>query len=188
LSLHDQPSNERLRVPLVDDTSSEISTVLGYFYRHCKFSTGLGPLQLKSPDDARALIKFAHKYNIEGLLPGCEAYLVDEVQKMSPQNEWVLFKRNELVVAWTELAEQCGLKRFLAYCERFMIKDHDESFWHDPAVKADRLSHDCLLRVLRGQQVYRRKAKAYIHALPVANKGRIDFDVGINSLLEWQQA
>ncbi len=191
-SLHHQPNDARLRVPLIDDTSSEISTVLGYLYRHCKFSTGLGPLQLKTPDDARALIKFAHKYNIEGLLPGCEAYLIDEVQKLSPQNKWVLFKRNEIIVAWTELAEQCGLKRFLAYCEQFMIQDGDESFWHDPSVKSDRLSHGCLLRVLRGHQAYRKNSQAYIRTLrqrAVSTfSGSRELDVGVDSLLEWQQA
>jgi hypothetical protein len=190
-SLHDQPNNARLRVPLVDDSSLEISTVLGYLYRHCKFSIGLGPVRLKSLDDVRALVKFAHKYNMEEVLQGCEACLIDEVQKLSQHGTWVLFTRNEMVVAWTELAEQCGLNRFLAYCERFMIHDHDASFWHDPSVKADRLSHECLLQVLRGQQSYRRNAHAYVQALrgaPISRGGSRDFDVGIDSLMEWQQA
>ncbi len=184
-SLPDKSNRARLRIPLVDDTLSEILTVLGYLYRHRKFIIGQGPVQPNSPDDVRALVKFAHKYNMEELVKGCEAYLIDEVQKTSHQ-EYVLFKRNELVVAWTELAEQCGLKRFLAYCERFMIQDHDESFWHDPAVKADRLSHDCLLRVLHGQQAHRQKAWAYIRTLPLTRKGSKDFDVDIKTLMEWQ--
>lgn len=186
-SLPGKLNNAKPRIPLVDDTLSEILTVLGYLYRHRKFSIGQGPVQPKSPDDVRALVKFAHKYNMEELLEGCEAYLIDEVPKTSGDT-YVLFKRNELVVAWTELAEQCGLKRFLAYCERFMIQDHDKSFWHDPSVKAGRLSQNCLLRVLRGQQVNRQKAWAYIRAQPLVRKGSKDFDVDIGTLLEWQQA
>ena len=69
-------TTKRLEIPLVDDELQDVCTALGYLYRGCA-AFNSSSLQLKSPDDAKSLVKFAHKYSIKGLTEACESYLVD---------------------------------------------------------------------------------------------------------------
>lgn len=66
-----------------------------------------------------------------------------------------------------------------------MIQDDDATLWLDPAMKADRISRGCLLRMLYGQQIYRRNMCAHSR---LGFAARQDLDISISQLLECRNA
>jgi hypothetical protein len=172
----------KVSVCLYGDSLSEISTVLTYLYKGCLFG---GTPDLDCLEDIKVLVKVAHKYSMLSVISVCEIQLIAKLQEMKNDDEWVLFCDNEAVVSWTEFAEQFSLVTFLAHCEAFMIKDNDATLWFDPAMKADRISRGCLLRVLYGQQMYRKNMRADSQARSrSAFAVRPDLDISISQLLE----
>ncbi len=169
-------------VRLYGDNLSEISTFLTYLYKDCLFG---GTRDIDCLEDIKVLVKVAHKYSMLSVISVCEIQLIAKLSEMKNDDEWVLFYDNEAVVSWTEFAEKFSLVTFLAHCEAFMIKDNDATLWFDPAMKADRISRGCLLRVLYGQQIYRKSvladSKAHSRSTSVA---RQDLDISISQLLE----
>ena len=172
----------KVSVRLYGDSLSEISIVLTYLYKGCLF--GETP-DLDCLEDIRVLVKIAHKYSMGSVLSACEAQLTAKL-KGDNDDECMLFQDNEAVVSGTEFAKRFSLDTFLAHCEAHMITDVDASFSGlDPAMKADRISRGCLLRVLYGQQMYRSNMRADSKAhsrSPFA--ARQNFDISISQLLE----
>ncbi len=168
----------KVPVRLYGDSLSEISTVLTYLYKGCLFG---GTPDIDCLEDIKVLVKVAHKYSMLSVLSVCETQLIAKLKEMKNDDEWVLFYDNEAVVSWTEFAGKFSLDTFLAHCEAFMIKDNDATLWFDPAMKADRISRGCLLRVLYGQQVYRRNVRVDSRS---AFATRQDLDLSISQLLE----
>ena len=148
----------RLEIPLVDDDVEDVRIALGYLYRGCAISSS-SALQLKSCDDAKSLVKFAHKYSIRSLLDACETYLVNCLQHLE---HGVFFTDTKAWVDWTALAEECELDTLLAHCELFMINDKGRSKLCHTAMTSDKISRQCLLRMLRGLQLRQRKADDFI--------------------------
>lgn len=164
-------------VPLVGESLQDATTALTYLYRNCVPSTHA---QSVASREARALIRFGHKYGMQGMLDAIESVLISYFQ----QDCWELIDDNADVATWTATAEKYGLRRLLAHCEDFMIKDDDESLWHDKALVGDDVSRASLLRVLRGLQHSRLKMKQGSKNCRPAE----EFDADIPTLLEWQKS
>ena len=113
----------RLEIPLVGDEVLDVRTALEYLYKGCTICSS-SALLLKSSDDARSLVKFAHKYNITSLVEACETYLVDCLQQTGHHD---FFTSTEALVEWTALAEECELNTFLAHCEVFIMHNWDRN-------------------------------------------------------------
>ncbi|KAL3137841.1 hypothetical protein ABBQ38_005094 [Trebouxia sp. C0009 RCD-2024] len=150
-----------LEIPLLGDQASDVHTALKYIYagyplRRCRQCATKSFPRIKSTDDAKAVITFAHKYTCTSLLEACEAYLVGLAQKdMSGDSgdQYHLFSSNKAILFWTELAEACELDTLLAHCELSMIRDRDELLWHHPALTTGNISRSCLLRMLRASHL-----------------------------------
>lgn len=54
------------------------------------------------------------------------------------------------------------MEELLAHCELFMLKLQDRNFWQHPALMSDRISKQCLLRLLRGAQYHMLSSEARI--------------------------
>lgn len=149
-----------LEIPLPGDQVSDVQTALKYIYagyplHHCRHRKIASCPRIRSTADAKALITFAHKYTCTSLLKACEAYLVGLAQEdMSgkPVDQYHLFSSNQAILSWTELAEACHLDTLLAHCELSMVRDRDELLWRHPALTSAKISHSCLLRMLRASQ------------------------------------
>lgn len=174
--------SRKVSVRLYGDNMSEISTVLTYLYKDCLFG---GTSDIDCCEDIKVLVKVAHKYSMLSVISVCEIQLIAKLKETKNDKEWVLFYDNEAVVSWTEFAEKFSLDTFLAHCEAFMIMDVDATLWMDPAMKADRISRGCLLRVLYGQQAYRRNvcADSKTHSRSTF-AARQELDMSIPQLLE----
>ena len=133
-----QTSNTtQLQVPLKGDNIWDVCTALIYLYKGLVFSSS--PSEITSSADARALVKFAHKYDIKSMLEACESYLIELVNKdmaSCTAENYRLFLTNEDVVSWTALAEEYNLDNLLAHCELFITQDNDSQF-------VVRSCHDC---------------------------------------------
>ena len=189
----------RLEIPLVGDEVVDVRTSLEYLYKGCAICSS-STLYLKSSDDAKSLVKFAHKYNIKSLVEACETYLVDCLQQPGHHD---LFRNTEAIVEWTALAEEFELDTLLAHCELFMMSDRDRHKWSHPAMTTDHISRRCLLRMLRGLQFQQKKADDFINGLydklpvvlePQAEQVlgyipniRPDHSVSIAKLMDWSK-
>lgn len=175
-------ASSKQEVPLIGENLQDTITALTFLYNNCVFSTSTQ--SINSPEDARPLLKFGHKYGMQGMLDAIETYLIAQVQKVEPDGRYVLMKSNEAVASWTALAEKSGLSKLLAHCENFMIKDDDSNLWHDKALVVDGVSRASLLRILRGLQWSRAKMEAHIKTKLVPGR---DYDAGVARLLQWQK-
>lgn len=117
--------------------------------------------ELQSVDAAISLARFAHKYAVTALIAECESFLV----KAHTLNGAALFTTPEAVVSLLLLAESCCMETLLAHCELFMIKQSDSSFWQHPALMSQRISRQCLLKLLRGAQHHKVTSEAQITTL-----------------------
>ena len=152
---------QQLRLPLTDDSAKDVRIALTYFYMGCAVISPLKP-ELQSVDDAISLARFAHKYAVTALVAECESFLVMNAHTL---NGAALFTTTEAVVSLLLLAESCCMETLLAHCELFMIKQSDSSFWQHPALMSERISRQCLLRLLRGAQHHKMKSEAQITML-----------------------
>jgi len=134
----------------------------------CAVMSPLKP-ELQSVDDAISLARFAHKYAVTALVAECESYLVMNAHTL---NGAALFTTPEAVVSLLLLAESCCMETLLAHCELFMIKQSDSSFWQQPALMSERISRQCLLRLLRGAQHHKMTSEAQITALQATPPSR----------------
>lgn len=140
-------------VPMPGHTTSDICMVLKYLYQRAIRQSADTPSKdlWKSVEDARPIIQFVHKFNMQTILEECDTCLSDKAQEKEGKD---IFKDTDTVLAWTVMAEECGLKALLATAELFMIKNHDPAFWQSPAFLTYNISSRCLLRMLRGAQVH----------------------------------
>lgn len=176
-----QAASSKSQVPLADETLQDATIALTYLYRNCVFSTSA--LSVDCAQDAKALIRFGHKYGMQGMLDAMKSNVVTQIRQTHPETgEYVLMKSNKDVASWTAIAEKCGLRELLAHCEDFMMKDGDEELWHDKALVGEEVSRASLLRILRGLQWSRVKL-GQSNPRPAA-----EIDVGIPMLLEWQKS
>lgn len=159
-------STPMLEVPLLDDAMWDVYTALIHLYKGCTVITASSP-EIGSVEEAKALVRFAHKYSIMSLIKASEDYLVELAQDdvtgalvMSADN--CLFDTKEALVSCIVLAEACSLNRLLAHCELFMIRSKDMSLWYDSAVTSNKISNSCLLRMLRGAQIFMRTSEQYL--------------------------
>ncbi|KAL3150582.1 hypothetical protein ABBQ32_000392 [Trebouxia sp. C0010 RCD-2024] len=167
-----------LEIPLPGDQASNVHTALKYIYagyplRRCRECATESFPRIKSTDDAKAVITFAHKYTCTSLLEACEAYLVGLAQKdMSgdPVDQYHLFSSNQAILFWAELAEACEMDTLLAHCELSMIRDRDELLWHHPALTTGKISRSCLLRMLRASHLAMQRIKVDIATLKSGKK------------------
>lgn len=155
-----QQSYSLLEVSLPGNTIWDVYTALKYLYKGCTLCTSSSP-EIKSTDDAKALVLFAHKYGIQNLLDACECYLVELAKgDMSDDGPVLcLFTNNNAIASWTELAGTCELDKLLADCELSMIKDMDLTLWCDLAMTSGKISRSSLFRMLRASQLFIHNSK-----------------------------
>ena len=113
------------------------------------------------------------------MLDASEEYLIPKVWTLDNER-YPMMNNNQAVVSWTALAEKHGLSKLLAHCEDFMIRDFDDTLWHDEVLVADGVSRASLLRVLRALQHNNRE-------MEINAKHHRDYHVEIPTLLEWQE-
>lgn len=192
-----------LEVPLLDDAMWDVYTALMHLYKGCTVITPSTP-EIRSAEEAKALVRFAHKYSITSLINASEDYLVELAQDdvagdLVVSGENCLFDTNEALVSCVVLAEACSLKRLLAHCELFMIKSKDMTVWYDSAVTSNKISNSCLLRMLRGAQIFMRTSEQYFPRERHRDKRPMGFTspglkalspehVSIATLMEWNKA
>lgn len=203
-----QQSNSLLEVPLPGDRMWDVYTALKYLYKGCTPCASSSP-EIKSTDDARALVLFAHKYGINSLLDACEEFLVKLAQgDMSDGGTkgFHLFTSFDAVASWTELADDCNLDILLAQCELSMIKDADMDLWCDPAMTSGKISRSSLVRMLRASQLFIHRSTKdqakYNHIDRLINGGKpitvthavqrlsaaaLDHHVDIATLMQWKR-
>lgn len=195
-----------LEVPLPGDNKWDVYTALKYLYKGCTLCTSSSP-EIKSTDDAKALVFFAHKYAIQSLLDACECYLVElakgDMSDDGPE-DLCLFTSNDAVASWTELADTCKLDTLLAYCELSMIKDTGLTLWCDLAMTSSKISRSSLFRMLRASQLfihrskqkqvnYRGSHKTFDEAKPrtVTQTSsaalNLDYHVDVATLMQWKR-
>lgn len=165
-------------LPLPGDSLAETITALTYLYRHCVFSTETP--KIKSPEAAKPIIKFSHKYAMQGMLDACETYFMSKVLKVPATERYE--GGVQAVVAWIALAEEFGLSNLLAHCELLLIQDQDVFLWNDKALLSETISRARLLRMLRGLQSSRER----LHAHPSIIGPSTAYDPKLSELLGWQ--
>ena len=192
--------SSRLEIPLVGDEVPDVRTALEYLYKGCTICSS-SALHLKSNDDARSLVKFAHKYNIKSLVEACETYLVGCLQQTGHHS---FFTSTEAIVKWTTLAEECELDHLSGSLRARYDNDWDRNKWSHAAMTSDHISRRCLLRMLRGLQLQQRKSNDFINGLydklvqdPQAEQvqrtlgcipsTRPDHSVSIAKLMDWNK-
>ena len=134
-------------------TVADICATLRFLYRRTATQAAETPSKdlWESVADARPIIQFAHKFNMQTILQECDTCLS---QKAGEADGKLIFRDNDTAVAWAALAEECGLSTLLASAELFMVMNADPEFWQSPDFATHKLSSSCLLRMLRAAQQY----------------------------------
>ena len=158
-------------VPMTGHTLRDTCTALKFLYQRSTLDLTETPSKQlsKSIATARVIIKFAHKFDMKGILKECDSCLSERAQaggdgetKQILSSDEAMFSNNKAVIAWAALAEEYGLSQLLATAELYMVKSLDPTFWQSQSFVEHRLSQACLLRLLRGAQ-YHASSSARIH-------------------------
>ncbi len=154
---------DSLCVPMTGHTVRDTCTALKFLYlRSVLDLTETPSKQLwKSVAAARPIIKFAHKFDMKGILKECDHCLSEKAQEAGGHGVH-MFSNNEAVIAWAALAEECDLSNLLATAEVHMVKTLDPIFWQSKSFAGHKLSQACFLRLLQGAQYHAIKS-ACIH-------------------------
>lgn len=140
---------QRLSIPLKDETLEDVCTALMSLYYRCvnsKASSTLGD----SLERAHTVLKFAHKFDMKSVLQECESSLVLAAETGTQFN----LQEAETAVDWLTLAVECDLNTLMAHIELSMIKNPDPSFWSLSDDSKMSISKDSLLRIMRGIQYH----------------------------------
>ena len=122
------------RVPLPGESKQDVMTVLKYLYNTNS--------SIQSADDAVAMAKFAHKYNMSELLDQSTKYLVLHVQSLGVLSASTVFD-------WVNFAESNKLGMVLAHCERYIVANFSAVNGEDGG-KLFKISNDSLRRIMKG--------------------------------------
>jgi len=156
-----QQSLSLLEVPLPGNRMWDVYTALKYLYRGCTPCASSSP-EIKSTDDAKALVLFAHQCAIKSLLNACEEFLVKLAQGDLSDGGlpgYYLFTNFDAIASWTKLADVRHLDTLLAHCEVAMINYADMHLWCDPAITSIKISRGSLVRMLRASQLFIYRSK-----------------------------
>ncbi|KAA6422702.1 MAG: hypothetical protein FRX49_07237 [Trebouxia sp. A1-2] len=152
---------DSLCVSMTGHTLRDTCAALKFLYQR---SMGSPSKQLwKSVAAARPIIKFAHKFDMKGILKECDNCLSEKAQEAGGHGVH-MFSDNEAVIAWAALAEEFDLSNLLATAEVHMVKTLDPTFWQSKSFAAHKLSQACFLRLLQGAQ-YHAINSARIHKI-----------------------
>ena len=115
------------RFPMPGHTVADICTSLKFLYKRTTTEAKDTPSKglWNSVEDARPIIQFAHKFNMQTILQECDTCLSQKAETDSTG----IFRDDDSTVAWAALAEECGLKKLLANAELYMVKNVDPAFW-----------------------------------------------------------
>lgn len=163
-------------LPLPGDSLEDTTRALTYLYGHCVFSTEAQ--SIKSQEDVKAIIRFSHKYAMQGMLDASEIYLINTIETYECHCECT----PKSVASWTALAEKNSLRKLLVHCEHFFIHHSDLDLWTDMALVADGISPASLLRILRGLQLTRLHTAGRVRHTGVPKEIPT-----ISMLVAWQQ-
>ena len=165
-----------ISVPVTAHSLLDVRTALTYLYERTVDSTV--PLKLGgSVSQAQAILSFAHKHSMKCVLQECESSLIKNVAHSTGLQ--LHTKNATLVLRWLALAESCGLNRFTASLEQFVIANCQAVFWRMPDSQKAMISVDSLLRILRGLVCCVSRPSEQVVS-PVSRQ------VSVETLLDWQ--
>jgi len=150
---------DSLSVPMTGHTTRDTCAALKFLYQRSMLDLTETPSKQlwKSVAAARPIIKFAHKFDMKGILKECDSCLSEKAQFGVH-----MFSDNEAVIAWAALAEECDLSNLLATAEVYMVINLDPTFWQSESFAVHKLSQACFLSLLQGAQ-YHAVNSARIH-------------------------
>ena len=150
---------DSLCVPMTGHTTRDTCAALKFLYQRSMLDLTETPSKQlwKSVAAARPIIKFAHKFDMKGILKECDSCLSEKAQFGVH-----MFSDNEAVIAWAALAEECDLSNLLATAEVYMVINLDPTFWQSESFAVHKLSQACFLSLLQGAQ-YHAVNSARIH-------------------------
>ena len=181
-------------------TAADVCTAVEFIYERILCQAHNAPtLQLwESVDQARPIVRFAHKFDMTIILEECDECLSAKVREnLQPGGQSPpMFSSRELTIAWAALAEQCSLGKLLACSELFMAMMTDGNFWAGDNSAVQHLSQASLLRILTAA---RTQASAqvlgkckYIYQSHVCKYCSLHLPneqvVNVNHLMSWQSA
>ena len=143
---------DSLCVPMTGHTTRDTCAALKFLYQRSMTETPSKQLW-KSVAAARPIIKFAHKFDMKGILKECDSCLSEKAQEAGKLGVH-MFSDNEAVIARAALAEECDLSNLLATAEVYMVKNLDPTFWQSESFAVHKLSQACFLRLLQGAQYH----------------------------------
>ncbi len=146
---------DSLCVPMAGHTVHDTCAALKFLYLRSMLDLTETPSKQlwKSLANARPTVKFAHKFNMKGILKECDTCLAEKAQEAG-ENGVHMFSDDKAVIAWAALAEEWDLSKLLATAEVYMVKNLDSTFWQSQSFGEHRLSQACFMRLRRGAQYH----------------------------------
>lgn len=151
-------------VPIKDHALADVQAALKFLYQR-NGASGTQPHEslCKSTRVAEPILKFAHKFNMQGVLIICHHYLSC---KAAQDQGRVLFPTLDAAIAWASLADQCGLGMLSAHAEIHMVKNADANFWRSSAFAKHHVSQSCPLRILHAIQAHKDATRVSLSHVP----------------------
>ncbi len=152
-----KPRSSALEVIMVGENRDCVQTALEYIYKRCSLSKG-SP-QISTTAEAKHLVKFGRKYNVQVLLDDSDAFMCRWLRsnfeilecfkgsKGSAVANASAVERAAIVVEWAVIAEDKSLFCSLAYCESWIVRN----FIRFPGAHNElcRLSKESMLRIMK---------------------------------------
>ncbi len=152
-----KPRSSALEVIMVGENRDCVQTALEYIYKRCSLSKG-SP-QISTTAEAKHLVKFGRKYNVQVLLDESDAFMCRWLRsnfeilecfkgsKGSAVANASAVERAAIVVEWAVIAEDKSLFCSLAYCESWIVRN----FIRFPGAHNElcRLSKESMLRIMK---------------------------------------
>ncbi|KAA6421594.1 MAG: hypothetical protein FRX49_08537 [Trebouxia sp. A1-2] len=155
------PRSSALEVMMVGENWRCVQTALEYIYKRCSLSKGYPPkdVRISTTSEAKHLVKFGRKYNVEVLLDESDAFMCKWLKtnfeilecsngsKGSAVANACAEERAAIVVEWAVIAEGKSLFCSLAYCESWIVRN----FIRFPGAHNElcRLSKESMLRIMK---------------------------------------
>ena len=148
-----QGGSPKLVVPITDTAVADVRAALSFLYqRNGATQTDPHDILRKSAGTAEPTLKFAHKYDMQAILSSCDRFLSSQSTVLDGK---FLFPDANATIAWTYLADHCGLSALSAQAELHIVKHSDTALWKSHAFDKHHLSQSCFLRILRAAQVHK---------------------------------
>ena len=147
--------DKRTRIPLSGFTESQCSDVLAYLYHNGVASRNavFWGTDRQSLEEAVAVTRFAHAYDVQHALRHVEAYLTAHVKACCDGKECGDGRTSkkcstEELLAWALMADKFDMHELCGHCDRAMMMEWEH--FQDKPEQADQLSSSALQRIAKG--------------------------------------